>query len=473
MRRSYLLLALSVLGCTPDYDLGKVEPSEDGGPQIEVSPSTLYFGSAEEGTELAQTFTITSVGDTVVTVSDVTIEGPDVFTLTSFAPSRLAPGESSDVVVTYTATGGEDVGQALVTSEDADSPHIVVLNGGGLVPELTIDPAAHDFGYVEAGSTDEATFTLTNTGGATLDISAISTTESVFAWAGDAVGTALEPGESTTVTVTYAPTDGSSWSGFLQVGSTDLRGVQEAALTGSGAVDQPIAVCEATPDTVEAIRESTTWRGNESYDPSGAAITDYAWTLVSAPSGSTARMPSGTGPNRSGFTPDVVGTYLAELVVTNEFGERSEPCTASLEAIPGGDLWIEMFWTRSGDDMDLHLLSPTGSLESNQDCYYANCTYGGLDWGTRGDSSDNPSLDLDDIPGTGPENINIDDPQSGTFSVYVHDYPGSVYEGNNDVTVNIYIGGLLEWTDTRNINREDYYEPFAEIDWPAGTVTSL
>lgn len=473
MRRSYLLLALSVLGCAPDYDLGKVEPAEDGGPQIEVSPSTLYFGSAEAGTELAQTFTITSVGDTVVTVSDVQIEGPEVFTLTSFAPSRLAPGESSDVVVTYTATGAEDLGEALVTSDDPDAPHIVVLNGGGLVPELTIDPESHDFGYVEAGSTDEATFTLTNTGGATLDISAVSTTESVFAWAGDAVGKALEPGESTTVTVTYSPTDGSSYSGFLQVGSTDPRGVQEAALTGRGAVDQPIAVCEATPDTVEAIRESTTWRGNESFDPSGAAITDYEWTLVTKPSGSTARMPSGSGPNRSGFTPDVVGTYLAELVVTNEFGERSEPCTASLEAIPGGDLWIEMFWTRSGDDMDLHLLSPTGSLESNQDCYYANCTYGGLDWGTRGDSSDNPSLDLDDIPGTGPENINIDDPQNGTFSVYVHDYPGSVYEGNNDVTVNIYIGGLLEWTDTRNINREDYYEPFAEIDWPAGTVTSL
>ncbi len=473
MRRSLLLFSLLALGCTPDYDLGEVKTEEDGGPAIELDPTSLFFGTAEVGTELTQTFSINSVGATVLTVSEIRLDAPEAFSVTSFE-ARVDPGESRDVVVTYTATGSEDLGEALVFSDDPESPHTVILNGGGLSPELTIDPGSHDFGYVEAGDSDTAEFTLSNTGGATLEINAVDTTDAVFAYElGDSLPLSLEPGEDTTVTVTFSPDSNDSFSGLLEVESNDPAGLKSATLNGSGAVDQPIAVCEADPSTVEAIHESTTWRGSNSYDPSGAAIRDYDWTLVTKPSGSTATMPSGSGGNRSGFTPDVVGTYEARLIVTNEFGVESEPCTATLEALPGGDLWIEMYWVHSGDDMDLHLLKPGGSLTSNGDCYYANCTGRGLDWGTSGDSTDNPVLDLDDIPGVGPENINIDDPSTGTFTVYVHDYPGSVYNGNNDVTVNIYIGGALEWTDTRNVNSEDYYEPFAEIDWPAGTVTSL
>ena len=236
---------------------------------------------------------------------------------------------------------------------------------------------------------------------------------------------------------------------------------------------QPIAVCSVDPANIDAIYGSADWIGNTSYDTAGYAITDYNWTLYSAPAGNLVDMPAGSA-NRRSFMPDLAGEYVGQLIVTNEIGQVSEPCYATLNALAGDGLWIEMFWTNSGDDMDLHLVEPRGTIADYfTDCYYANCT-SGLEWGSAG-PSDNPILDLDDIPGTGPENINIDSPYAGIYTVYVHDYPGSVYNGRNDVTVNIYVGGILEWTDTSNINSEGLYEPICEINWrgSATTVTGI
>lgn len=242
----------------------------------------------------------------------------------------------------------------------------------------------------------------------------------------------------------------------------------------------PVAICTVDPTTVRPIVDKADWIGTDSYDPEGGTITTYTWTLT-PPSGSAATMPGGSGPIRTNFYPDVAGTYTGELTVTTQDGRTSAPCIAELEAIPVEDLWIEMYWTHSGDDMDLHLLRPgytdTTWLESSNDCYYANCVTGGwgggLDWGTPGDTSDDPALDLDDIPGTGPENINVGSPENGTFAVYVHDYPGSVYNGDNPVTINIYIGGTLVHTDTKSITTEDSYTKYAEINWPSGTINAF
>ena len=152
-----------------------------------------------------------------------------------------------------------------------------------------------------------------------------------------------------------------------------------------GDVDQnlgdPVAICAVSPDTVRPIVDKADWIGTDSYDPEGGTITSYNWTLT-PPSGSSATMPGGSGPIRTNFTPDVAGTYIGELTVTTQDGRTSAPCEAELEAIPVEDLWIEMYWVESGDDMDLHLLRPgassssLGDYTSDDDCHYANRTPG-------------------------------------------------------------------------------------------------
>jgi hypothetical protein len=259
--------------------------------------------------------------------------------------------------------------------------------------------------------------------------------------------------------------------------TTDVPDPVDSGDSGSGggtAVPEdalPIAMCEVSPNPVEPPFQVATWDGSGSYDPEGHDIVDYSWALISSPSGSSVRMPTGSSATRGGFEPDLAGDYIGQLVVTTDDGRRSEPCQVTLQSIPAEDLWVEMFWQHSGDDMDLHLVAPGGTLDSGTDCYFANCT-GGLAWGASG-TSDDPYLDLDDISGTGPENINIAAPQTGTFTVYVHDYPGSYYNSANEVTVRVYINGSKLYDQTKSISGEDSYTPFASVNWSTGSVTPL
>ncbi len=353
-------------------------------------------------------------------------------------------------------------------------------------PRIEAEPNPVNFGVVPAGESASQVVSILSTGEVSLSINAmqIGSGRETFSLVEPIFGT-FEPGSSTDITVTYI-SDGSETSGDLQILSNDptnpnltvplLADAEVVIDTGdSGDTDpplsQPIAVCSVDPTEILAIHESADWIGNLSYDPDGGSIVSYDWSLISAPAGATSVMPGGTA-NRRGFTPDVAGEYVGQLIVTDSDGLTSEPCQVILTATAGDGLWVEMFWTHSGDDMDLHLLDDGGALTTNSDCYYANCTWGSLNWGGSG-ASDDPILDLDDIPGTGPENINIDSPARGTYTVYVHDYPGSVYTGRNDVTVNVYLAGRLVWTDTRNVDSEGCYEPFVEVTVPGGAATSV
>ena len=75
-----------------------------------------------------------------------------------------------------------------------------------------------------------------------------------------------------------------------------------------------------------------------SYDPEGAPLT-YAWSVDSAPTGSSASL-SEDAATVASFTPDLIGEYLVRLVVNDGLFD-SDPTyvtiTASTEPAPGGD----------------------------------------------------------------------------------------------------------------------------------------
>ena len=124
----------------------------------------------------------------------------------------------------------------------------------------------------------------------------------------------------------------------------------------------PIAVCQVSSPEISPPFESASFDGSESYDPSGGKLfpifEDWCRHLTEIPF---------LFPTRSNncprFTPELAGQYVAQLTVTNEVG-MTDTCDISLEAVPAENLWVEIYWTYSNDDMDLHMIAPNYDWQS-------------------------------------------------------------------------------------------------------------
>ena len=363
------------------------------------------------------------------------------------------------------------------------------VGDGDPVPDIASTPAEKDFGSVTLGDVSlplMQDFSVANQGPGTLTTGAVTLSGAnpeQFSIVVDGVsGSEYAFGEARILTVAYDPQTEGVHSAQIEIETNDpdeqpfyipLFGEANAQQIGKG----PVAICG--PDIVSSPFQVEQLDGSASYDPDGLTLS-FFWVFATPP-GSTTYLSSYTSatPTTQSFL-DLAGTYSGTLTVTNTAGQVSAPCTQSIEAIPNENFRVELFWT-DPDDYDLHLLSavsPAGVPRTDGDCYFANCVgaWGGLDWSQPGFADDDPTLDLDDIPGTGPENINIVAPGTGTFAgcyqIFVHDYPGTVDNYNNNPgTVNIYLNGVLADTFTFAMAGEDQDYYIAKIQWPQGVIT--
>jgi hypothetical protein len=127
----------------------------------------------------------------------------------------------------------------------------------------------------------------------------------------------------------------------------------------------------------------------------------------------------------------------------------------------------------TGSDIDLHLVKPGGTTNDGlTDCYYANCTPfdNPLDWGATG-SAGNPSLDVDNVEGYGPENITLSGAEAGTYRVIVRNYDGVL---NTHATVKIYFNDVEQYRNTSVVldATHDYWI-VANVDILNHTVTAV
>lgn len=216
----------------------------------------------------------------------------------------------------------------------------------------------------------------------------------------------------------------------LEFTATDSDGLSSSCTVQvQGTPTPPDAICvdvETTPLTEVEVPGDAIDDGE---------IVSWSWRLIDGPLGSSARPPAPRASQNTRFFPDIAGEYALELTVTDDDGE-SASCVSVVAAVATEGLRVEMFWDSRDSDMDLHLLHPEAtSWTGPLDCHFRNCLDRGLPWFDPG-VDDDPSLDLDNTEGLGPENINIDEPSPGLYRIGVH-----AWRGGGRITVRIYCGG--------------------------------
>jgi PKD repeat protein len=209
-------------------------------PQLIISPTNLDFGAVATGRTNAQSFQLVNVGglDASGSVGSAPpfypgtngfIVGPGQTGYVSVAFSPASLGILSNVVI-FAGNGG-----------NFTNP----VTGTGITPaQLSVSPPGFDFGTLAVGSSAQATLVATNLGQETLTAGSASIDGGPFTILSGAAFSLAGSG-STNITVSFAPTDSSSFSNVLVI-STGNAGNSTNSVTGSGAF-VPLAGFTANP----------------------------------------------------------------------------------------------------------------------------------------------------------------------------------------------------------------------------------
>jgi len=194
------------------------------------------------------------------------------------------------------------------------------------------------------------------------------------------------------------------------------------------------------------------------------------------------------------FITDNTSRYLIELKVSSVDG-LSSVCSAEIKSVNNEvGIYIELFWDKPDNDMDLHFMNPENqNLDINdinfdenlaiwreltnkdwwsigtegvdeRDCHYRNCKNDGIEWGDVG-NDDNPVLVRDDIPGVGPEIIILPKPQEGWYRSSVHFYRKDENTDFVSATLRVYCNGNLEYSNTLTLRGTNYTWLVNDIYW--------
>ena len=233
--------------------------------QLTSAPTSLSFGGVAVGSNQSLSETVTNSGGSSVTISQVGSSGTG-FSLSAIAtPLALTPGQSTTFTVTFAPTSAGTFPGAVTLTSNASNPSLSIPLSGTSVAAatLTASPTSLTYTNITLGQSSSQTETLTNTGGTSATISAVAASGTGFTVSGIATPLTLTAGQSTTFTVTFAPTSVGTFPGTATVMSNASNPSLLIPLSGTSVV--------AAGGTLTAVPTTVAVPGNVAVGTSGTA----------------------------------------------------------------------------------------------------------------------------------------------------------------------------------------------------------
>ena len=321
-----LLIILITSGCVGVT--GKGTTPAVTGVAIEISPSSVSFGSVTMGQSATKTVTLTNSGTEVLSVSGISVAGTGFTASGPHLPISLAAGQSTSISTVFKPTAGKaDTGTITITSNAASSPSLVALSGTGTTgttaaAALTVTPTTIAFGSVAVGSEQTQTVHVENTGNETATISKLTISGTGVSLSGMTAPTTLAAGQTANLTVAYKPVAAGTLTASLAIASNATNpnvvvGINATA-TSSTLAATPSSVSFGNvvvgSDTTQTIRLQNIGTSQVTISSITPSVSSIAISGVTMP----VNLAPGTSANlTAAYKPTAAGSVAGKITVTS------------------------------------------------------------------------------------------------------------------------------------------------------------
>jgi hypothetical protein len=211
---------------------------------LEAIPTTIDFGRVGVGLAGRKGLVLSNTGLAPVKILEMKVNeelAPEL--RMDSVPSGIAGAGMYTVPLVFSPKiPGDRAGTITIKTDSAATPEVVVrIVGEAVNPQLMVSVTAIDFGRVIVGTMRTATVSVTNSGTEEVTVRAVTGDVETTPEFRAALGSVrrLEPGESFTLALSYAPTDTSFDEGrMILVDDTDIPMRVSIGVRGEGAISE-------------------------------------------------------------------------------------------------------------------------------------------------------------------------------------------------------------------------------------------